>query len=155
MMNRILFLLLFCAVLLSGCSRLGDVELQEVNVKGFRLVNTTTINVELEYIMNNPSNRKLYLIDVDGLLKKGNVNFAKVTLIKADTIEAKRISVNNAVFQVDILDPLSLLSMGLNLSQWQTSDFVLDARAVVKASGTRKRAIRLKDVPLDNIQKVL
>jgi hypothetical protein len=89
------------------------------------------------------------------LLKKSGTNFARVYLIEADTIVARKESVNTALFRVEILDPLSLLAMGLNVSRWQYNDFRIDVRAIIKIAGRGNRTVRFKDIPLENLAKRL
>ena len=155
MMKRLLVLLAFLPLVLSSCSKLGEVEVRELELKSFQLLSTTSANIEVEYVIHNPTSKKLMLDNVNGFLKKGDVNFAQVTLIEADTVAAKRVSINRLVFKLDIQDPLSLLSMGLNISKWHYSDFTVDARAVVKTSGGGRRAIKFKDMSMENLLKRL
>jgi hypothetical protein len=154
-MKRLFYLLLVMTVLSTGCSKLGDVDVEEIGIKSFRLVNTSTALIELEYKINNPSGRKIILNSGEGLLKKSGTNFARVYLIEADTIIARKESVNTALFRVEILDPLSLLAMGLNVSRWQYNDFRIDVRAILKIAGRGKRTVRFKDIPLENLAKRL
>ncbi|MEA4867077.1 MAG: hypothetical protein EOM61_04455 [Bacteroidia bacterium] len=155
MMKRLLVLLAFLPLVLSSCSKLGEVEVRELELKSFQLLSTTSANIEVEYVIHNPTSKKLMLDNVNGFLKKGDVNFAQVTLIEADTVAAKRVSINRLVFKLDIQDPLSLLSMGLNISKWHYSDFTVDARAVVKTSGGGRRVIKFKDMSMENLLKRL
>ncbi|MPM68740.1 hypothetical protein SDC9_115674 [bioreactor metagenome] len=55
------------------------------------------------------------------------------------------------VFQVELLDPLALLSMGLNISTWDIKDFEINARTTVKTSTGLRKQIKLKKVPLQNL----
>lgn len=155
MMKRLLVLLAFLPLVLSSCSKLGEVEVRELELKSFQLLSTTSANIEVEYVIHNPTSKKLMLDNVNGFLKKGDVNFAQVTLIEADTVAAKRVSINRLVFKLDIQDPLSLLSMGLNISKWHYSDFTVDARAVVKTSGGGRRVIKFKDMSMESLLKRL
>lgn len=154
-MKRLLVLLAFLPLVLSSCSKLVEVEVRELELKSFQLLSTTSANIEVEYVIHNPTSKKLMLDNVNGFLKKGDVNFAQVTLIEADTVAAKRVSINRLVFKLDIQDPLSLLSMGLNISKWHYSDFTVDARAVVKTSGGGRRIIKFKDMSMENLLKRL
>ncbi len=154
-MNRLLVSLLFVSLLFTSCTKLGQVQIKEVSVKSFKLINTSSADVEVQFVVDNPTNKELYLNSADGILKRSGVNFAMVSLGRCDTVAANSISVNNLVFRLDILDPLSLLSMGLNLSQWKYTDFKVDARAVIKPSIGRKRVVKIKDMPLETLSKRL
>ncbi len=150
-MKRLLYLLLILIVVAPGCSKLGDINIQEIGIKSFRLINTSTANIEIEYKIENPSKRELILINGDGLLRKSGNNFARVYLIEADTVPPGTHSTNRALFRVEILDPLSLLAMGLNVSRWHYNDFRIDVSADVKISGRGKKRIKFKDIPLENL----
>lgn len=154
-MNRLLVSLLALVLLSTGCSKLREAEIKDVSIKGFQLINTSSANIEIEFVMDNPSGKIIVLSDANGLLKRGESNFANFTLVKADTIAPKSVSAYKLTFKVEIMDPLSLLSMGLNVSKWQYSDFKVDARAVVKLSGGGRKVLKFKDVPLENIVKRL
>lgn len=155
MMKRLLVSLLFVSLLFTSCSKLGQVEVKAINIKNFKLLNTSSADLEVEFVINNPTNKTLVLSSADGFLKRGNVNFAMFSLGGCDTVAANRISVNRLIFRLNVIDPLSLLSMGLNLSQWKYSDFKVDARAVINPTPGRKRVIKIKDMPLENLAKRL
>lgn len=150
-MNRLLSLALIFIVVATGCSRLSEVNVMNVEVRSFQLISTSKANIELECLVQNPSNKDIILVSADALLRKGEINFATATLVKSDTIPPKTQNLYRAVFLIDIQDPLALLAMGLNISKWSYSDFRIDAKAVVKASGVAKRTIKFKDVLLKDL----
>jgi len=150
-MNRLLTLALILTLIATGCSKLTEVNVLSVDVKSFQLLSTSKANIELEYLVQNPSNRNLIIESADGMLKKGGIDFATAILVRADTIPPKTQSLYRAVFRIDIQDPLALLAMGLNISKWSYSDFRIDAKAVVKASGGSKRTIKFKDIMLKDL----
>jgi len=154
-MNRLLVSLLFVSLLFTSCTKLGQVQIKEVNVKSVKLINTSSAEVEVEFIVHNPTNKDLFLCNAEGVLKRGAVNFATVSLIRCDTVVANRISVNRLSLRLNMVDPLSLLSMGLNMSQWKFSDFKVDARAVIRPSKGTRRVIKIKDMPLEDLSKRL
>ena len=114
MMKRLLVLLAFLPLVLSSCSKLGEVEVRELELKSFQLLSTTSANIEVEYVIHNPTSKKLMLDNVNGFLKKGDVNFAQVTLIEADTVAAKRVSMFFLKQAQSLLLP-SLLNIGNSL----------------------------------------
>ncbi len=150
-MNRLLSLALIFIIVATSCSRLSEVNVMNVEVRSFQLLSTSKANLELECLVQNPSNKDLILESADALLKKGGIDFATATLVKSDTIPPKTQNLYRAVFLIDIKDPLALLAMGLNLSKWSYSDFRIDAKAVVKASGGRKRVVKFKDIMLKDL----
>ncbi len=150
-MKRLFYLILIATMLGTGCSKFREVDIKELSVSKFELINTTTANIEVEYIIENPSSKSFTLRSADGVLKKGGVNFANATLISADIVDPRVVSINRIKFRVELNDPLSLLSMGMNVSRWNLNDFRLDAVFVIKPSGSRSRTLKYKDIPLDRI----
>ena len=105
--------------------------------------------------MQNPSGRTITVQSADGILKKRGVNFAYATLLSADVVTPKMASINNIVFRIEINDPLSLLSMGLNVSRWDLDEFFLDGIFTLKVSGAGRKTLKYKNVPLKNIVNAL
>ncbi len=150
-MNRLLSLVLVLTLFATSCTKLREVDIKKVDIKSFQLLNTSTANIELEYLIQNPSGRRLIIESASALLKRSGVDFATATMIKADTIPPRTQSLYRASFRIEVSDPLALLSMGLNLSKWSYKDFRVDARATIKASGRGKKTIKFKDIPLENL----
>lgn len=150
-MRRYLLLGAIMVALLTNCSKFYAIEMGGATLKGFKLTGTSSAEIELEVSVDNPSGRAIYLDGVDGFLKKEGINFAQLSLVEADTIAARQVSVNSVKFKIDIVDPLSLLSMGLNLSKWDYSDFTLDVRGVVRTTKGGRRVVKFKGLPIDRV----
>ena len=145
-------LIVLCAVIsLSGCSGVGDIDIREVKLKNARMVNTTSADLEFECVVHNPTNRRIIIEDANGVLKKRDVVFARIHLVKADTVAANGLSSNTALLKVNIEDPLSLLSMGLNISSWDTSEFKADLRSTIRREGRAKHVFKRKNIPLESL----
>lgn len=154
-MNRLLLLVVVVILASSGCSKLKEVDVRDMKVNKFELVNTTTANIEIEYLVENPSGRTITVEGVDGVLKKGGVNFAYATMLSADTVPPRMASINGIIFRIQINDPLSLLAVGMNVARWDLDEFRLDAVFVLRVSGAGKKTLKYKDVPLKNIVNAL
>ncbi len=150
-MKRLLFLTLLSFVLFSSCTNFSELDVKEVKLKKFKLVNTSKADVTFEYLVDNPTKTTLIITSAEGFITKKGVNFAQIGLSAPDTISPKAITYSMLTFQVDLLDPISLLSMGLNVSSWRVQDFNLDARITVKTAGGMKKILRFKDVPLERL----
>lgn len=150
-MKRLLFLTLFPIVLLASCTNFSEVDIKNIKLHEFNLVNTSRANVSFEYLIDNPTNSTLTVTSADGFITKNGVNFAQLGLLKADTIAPRTVSSSVVAIQVNLLDPISLLSMGLNVSSWRVQDFNLDARITVKTSSGYKKIFKFKNVPLEHL----
>lgn len=152
MMNRIFSVLLLAAgLMLTGCASYKNINIEEVKLDKIQLQSTSNAIVELKCRIDNPANAKIYLTAVDGFVVRNGANFAQIRLLSSDTLAAKAVSEAVMVFQVELLDPLALLSMGLNISTWDIKDFEINARTTVKTSTGLRKQIKLKKVPLQNL----
>jgi hypothetical protein len=150
-MKKAILLLTTLALSLQSCVNYSNIDVNNVNLSGFELVNTSRADIKFDYMVNNPTGSTFIIQAADGFIKKKGINFAQLSLYKPDTIPPKSIEKGSLVVKVDLLDPISILSMGLNISSWRAEDFEIDARITVKNGAGRKKVIRLKDMPLDNL----
>jgi len=150
-MKKIWATVFLITLLLSGCSGVGDIGIKEVALKDVRLLNTTSADVEFECVVHNPTNRRIILEDANGVLKKSDVVFARIHLVKADTIAANALSSNKVRLKVNLEDPLSLLSMGMNISSWNMSEFKADLRSTIRREGRAKHVLKRKNIPLESL----
>lgn len=152
-MKRLLVFPLLFVLLFSSCTNYRDIEIKSVNLYDVKLLSTSRAMVEVEYVIDNTANVDIVLESAEGFLTKDRVNFAQITLIKADTIAMASETKNRAQFQVEILDPISLFSMGLNIKNWKMSDFEINARGLIRNSKGGRKVIKFKNMPLENIIK--
>lgn len=154
-MKRLLFLTLLSALMFSGCTDFSEVDVKNFKLKKFDLVNTSRADITFEYLIDNPTSTDLIITSANGFITKKGVNFAQIGLMEPDTIASRSVSSNLADIQVDLLDPMSLLSMGLNISSWRVEDFNLNARITVRTSSGFRKIIKFKNVPLEHLVKRL
>lgn len=152
-MKRLLVFPLLLVLLFSSCTNYRDIEIKSLNLYDVKLLSTSRATVEVEYVINNTANVDIVLASADGFLTKDQVNFAQIKLIKADTIAMASETRNRALFQIEILDPISLFSMGLNIKNWKMSDFEINARGLIRNSKGGRKMIKFKNMPLENIIK--
>jgi hypothetical protein len=150
-MKKIGLLILLITISLTSCNRYGDVEILSVKITDVKIHSTSRAEVQLEYIVKNGSLRDLTLTSGDGFLMKDRVNFAQFRLVESEKILSGVTSASKARFNVELLDPLSLFSMGLNISSWKMSDFEINARGEISNDRGRKRAFKFKNMPLEKL----
>jgi len=118
MMKRLLTVIVLVITLLSSCTNYRNIEVNSVALRDVKLLSTSRAAIEVEYVITNNSGSDLILASADGFLMKNRVNFAQLTLVSADTIARGETTTNRLKFNVELLDPLSLFSMGLNINSW-------------------------------------
>ncbi|MFA6335473.1 MAG: hypothetical protein WCX48_07950 [Bacteroidales bacterium] len=150
-MKRLLFLTILSALLFTSCTNFSEVDIKNIKLNKFNLVNTSRADVTFEYLIDNPTNSSLIIASAEGFITKEGVNFAQLGLMKPDTIASRSVTSNLVAIKVDMLDPVSLLSMGLNLSSWRIEDFNLDAKITIKTSSGYKKVFKFKNVPLEHL----
>lgn len=153
MMKRLLTVIVLVITLLSSCTNYRNIEVSSVALRDVKLLSTSRAAIEVEYVITNNSGSDLILASADGFLMKNRVNFAQLTLVSADTVARGVTTTNRLKFNVELLDPLSLFSMGLNINSWKTSDFEINVRGVIENSKGRKRVFKFKNLPLENLIK--
>lgn len=153
MMKRLLTVIVLVVTLLSSCTNYRNIEVSSVALRDVKLLSTSRAAIEVEYVITNNSGSDLILSSADGFLMKNRVNFAQLTLVSADTVARGETTTNRLKFNVELLDPLSLFSMGLNINSWKTSDFEINVRGVIENSKGRKKVFKFKNLPLENLIK--
>ena len=150
-MKKICFFALLAIILLSGCSGLSDIDVREVNLVDAKFSNTTSADLVFECVVNNPTNRRIIIEDAIGVLRKSDIVFANIRLVGADTVAANALSTNKLMLKVSLEDPLSILSMGLNISTWNMSEFKADLRSTIRREGRAKHVFRRKNIPIESL----
>jgi len=150
-MKKICFFALLAIILLSGCSGLSDIDVREVNLVDAKFSNTTSADLVFECVVNNPTNRRIIVEDAIGVLRKSDIVFANIRLVGADTVAANALSTNKLMLKVSLEDPLSILSMGLNISTWNMSEFKADLRSTIRREGRAKHVFRRKNIPIESL----
>lgn len=152
-MKRIVLITALIIIALTGCNRYSEIEIVNIKLSDVKIHSTSRAEVEVEFVVKNGSLRDLTITGADGFLTKERVNFAQFTLIESEMIERGKTTTSKAKFNVELLDPLSLFSMGLNINSWKMSDFEIDARGVVSNDKGNKRVFKFKNLPLEKLIK--
>jgi len=151
-MKKIWVIVLFAVVSLSGCSGISDIDIREINLKEVKILSTSSVEIEFECVVHNPTNRRIIIEDGDGVIKKSDVVFARIHLVKADTVAANTLSSNKVLLKGSLEDPLSLLSMGgMNIRSWDMTEFKADLRSTVRREGRTKHVFKRKNISLESL----
>ena len=150
-MKKFSLFIILVITLLSGCNNYRDIEILDVKLTDVKILSTSRAEVELEYVVRNGSSRDLTLTSTDGFLKKEGVNFAQFRLIESGLIERGKTSSNKTKINVELLDPISLFSLGLNINSWKMSVFQVDVRCVISNDRGNKSVFKFKNLPLEKL----
>lgn len=153
-MKKMLWAVLGAVCLLSGCSWVHQVEIQQVSLQKLKMEVGRGVYVELAAEVNNPTARTIRLTSLEGRLAGKDNVLATVRL--ADTVAVDphtRVTVP-VPLEVSFSDPLLLLKMGLQLSEEDLAGFRADGKAVAEAGRNGRwirRTFRIKDRPLEEL----
>lgn len=150
-------LLLFVAISFSllSCTKFREIDVRNIEFKGFKLLSTSSVLIDIGYDVKNPSKKDFFLERAEGLITKGGVQFATISLVDADSIKALSNESNNATFKLVLTDPLSLLSIGLDPSKWKAEEFRIDAKSFIKSSSGVRKCLKFKDLSLNSVIRKL
>jgi len=150
-MRRYVLLLILLAPALQSCINYRNVDIGSVSLNSFKLVNTSRADITFDYTAENATGVPLVIASAHGIIKKKGVNFAQMTLLKADTIPPRSIKNGTLAVRFDLLDPVSILAMGLNIASWRAQDFNIDARILIRSGEKRKKVLKVREIPLENL----
>jgi len=150
-MNRSLFLAILVILATVSCTNYSNVDVKYVKLNSFKLVSTSKASIEFDYTVDNPTGSSIVISTADGIITKKGVDFAQLELMKSDTIPPRTLKSGKINIDITLLDPISLLSMGLNIASWRVEDFNVNAKVVIKTSSSHRKTLRFKNVPLGNL----
>jgi len=150
-MKRTLPLAIIIALLTTACTNYKNIEVRSVKLNSFKLVSTSRASIELEYIIDNPTGAAIILSSGEGIITKKGLDFAQLEVQKPDTLPPRTVKNGKLVVNAVLLDPMSLLSMGLNISSWKAEDFHVNTKMVFRTTSGYKKTLRHKNIPLKDL----
>lgn len=144
--------LLICG---SSCTNYSKLNIMTVGLSDFRLVNTNRAVITFKAYIDNPLDKEITLTSFNGKVFKDQSHFANVMLDGDVTVlpHAREEIFIKAL--VDLVDPLALLSSGLDISKWDKGTFRLDGKASLKSTPGGKRNFKFRNITLDQIVEKL
>ena len=148
-------LLLVSALMAAGCAEYRQISVENVALAGFRFNGTSSATIELAADVYNPTPHVIFLDEVDAVLFREGKEFARFALedkpsVAADTNSKVRIPV-----RASVMDPISIISAGLNFNSWNLDDLVVDGRIVLRSDAGYKKAFRMKKTPVKDILRMI
>ena len=144
-------LLLAAAVLLAGCAGYNEIRVEEAGLRSFRFNGTSSATIEINAVVNNPTRYSIAVETVDAVLFRTGKDFVRFSL--EDVPSAAPGSVSTVVIPVraSVLDPVGIITAGLDFRSWRIDDFTVSGKVVFSADGRMKKTVRLRKVPLKDI----
>ncbi len=148
MRRSIIFTLLFM-LLLSGC-QVRKIGIRNVSLGSVHLESTSAADVELIVDMDNPGKSAISLIHAEASLYRDGKEFARAVLMETAIASPGFSGELPVKLQVSFVDPMALLTIGLNFGSWSLDSFSVDGKAVIKGNGG-KRTLRMNNIPLQKL----
>ena len=154
-MRRIVLLLAAVVLLLSGCTDYRQIRIDGVTPGSFRFNGTSSATVELKVQVDNPTARTVSVESVDAVLLREGREFVRFSLEDKVLAAPRTESTVSLPVRASVLDPVGIISAGLDFKSWRLEDFVVDGSVVLSLDGKMKKTVRLRKVPLKDIVNAL
>lgn len=129
-----------------GAIKLNSVELGKLNIRG-----ASGTTVELKLALVNPLEKDIFIKKASGYLNSNGAKFARIELIKADTLHSGSSEVCSALFRVDLEDPMMIMSLGFGAGGFSFDKYTLDGAVVIGNSTGGSRKVRFKNLPVRDL----
>lgn len=154
-MKKYFFITLVLTLLLSSCTNYGALKINTLDINKFNMKSASDIQIELKLGVDNPLNSGVFLKGLDGDIKHNGAKFARVELVKSDTIIAKTKGVYKATLRVVVEDPMLLLTMGMNMKSLNFDEYTTDAKITIANTKGGARKVKVKNYPLKELANKL
>ena len=148
-------LLLMAALMAAGCAEYRQISVENVALAGFRFNGTSSATIELEADVYNPTPHVIFLDEVDAVLFREGREFARFTLEDTPSAPADTLSKVRIPVRASVMDPISIISAGLNFNSWNLDNLVVDGRIVLRSDAGYKKTLRMKKTPVKDILKMI
>lgn len=154
-MRKIIPLLLAVFLLAAGCTDYRKISVEDVSVSSFRFKSTSTAEIVLDVLVDNPTRRTVSLETGDLVLYKEGKDFVLFELDGVPSAPPETRGVVKFLVRARVVDPLAAIAAGLNFRTWHKEDFTLNGKIMVKMEGAGKKTVRLKNIPLERVIKYI
>ena len=144
-------ILLAAAALLTGCAGYNEIRVEGVALGGLRFNGTSSATIELKATVDNPTKYTIAIEEVDAVLMRTGKEFARFSLEDKPAAAPGKKEVVEIPVKASVLDPVAIITSGLNFRSWAIEDFTVEGKIVLSADGGKKRTLHLKKVPLESI----
>ena len=149
-MKKLIFLLLVVSLIFGGCANYRKIALEDVKLEKLKMVSTSKADVKLGLSINNPVRGTIRVNEAEGVVFAGKGEFARISLLEPVEFAKGEPSQAQAVLRVELLDPLSVIMMGLNPASWDLEQFTFSGYIKVKKGGAGKK-FEIEGLPVKDI----
>lgn len=116
---------------------------------------STKANIVFDFTVSNMAQYPIDLVFMDATIKKDMDLFANINL--KDTVSVKALATESVKIPIEITlcDPMSLLSMGLNVKNWDINEFIVTGKVTLAGNKGSKYSHKIKEMPLSTLLKHL
>ena len=141
-------LLLAAALLVAGCAEYKQIKVDSVSDGSFRFNGTSSAVNELAADVDNPTRHTLYVESVDAVLLREGREFVLFSLQDTVSSGAGTRGVVMIPVKASVVDPISIITSGLDFSTWDMNLFTVEGKVVLKTDSGVKKTLRLRNVQL-------
>lgn len=149
-MRRILLLLASVIILFTGCTDYSQIKIDGVSMDKVRFNGTASASIVLKVQVDNPTSRTVAVESVDAVLLREGREFARFSLDDRAVALPGRSEASLPV-RASVVDPVGIITAGLNFKSWDMDNFTVDGRLVLSLDGKMKKKVKLRNVPLKDI----
>lgn len=150
-MKRIVLLLAAVGLLLSGCTDYRQIRIEGVSLDSFRFNGTSSASITLNVQVNNPTDRTVAVESVDAVIMREGKEFVRISLEEKVQAAPEKVSGVLLPVRASVMDPVAIITSGLDFRSWHMEDYVVDGRIVLSADGKMKKTVKLRNVSLKEI----
>ena len=146
---RNLVLLAGLLVAISSCQNYRDIVVADFQLDGFQFKNTTSAQLNVSALVDNPTRATLSIMEGEAVIKKEGKDFIVLTIPQTYSVAPV------SDIEASVLNPIEIIATGLNFASWNLKQFTVDGKITVKSNKGFKKVFRLKDEPLEDVLKAL
>jgi hypothetical protein len=154
-MRRLTVIFILCLAFLSSCSPAKHLNIEKIGLAEFRMESSTKANAVFNVTVENTAQYPVQLIFMDATIKKDMELFATISLKDTAVVASFSKETVKVPFEITLCDPMSLLSMGLNVRNWNIDDFMVNGKVTLAGNKGAKSSRKIKDMPLGTLVKHL
>lgn len=116
---------------------------------------STEANVTFDFLVNNMAQYPISLTFMEATIKKDMDLFAFIALEDTATVSPLAKESVKVPIDITLCDPMSLLSMGLNINKWDINAFTISGKISLAGKNGSKYTHKIKEMPLGTLLKRL
>ena len=137
-------------LLLVSCNDYRKIEVSNVSINSVKIKSTSKATLEVKAEVKNPTKKCISLLNAEGMLLKENKD---ILFSLADTVTLAPGADMTIIIPVDgkVVDPIGILSSGLDIKSWNKDNFSVDGAFTVKMGKCVKQRVKINNTPVRTI----